>query len=65
MLFDIASGAHDFMAAAGAPHFKIGSDPQHLPTQRPAGVLFFHRQYIADTDVHVICLHPVLLLILL
>ena len=53
-LFGFGARKHDFAAAALAFELKIHADAQHGKDLSAAGVLLFHFNPVAHTDVHAI-----------
>ena len=49
---ELRARAHDLAPAAKAAQLEIRADAQHLPAFLAAGVLFFHRQNVADLNIH-------------
>ena len=52
MFFELRARCHEFMAAACTAQSEIRPCPEAEKALRPAGVLFFHFQNIADPNIH-------------
>ena len=52
IFLDFSTRRHYLMTATEALQLEIRPNPESPPKVRPAGVLFFQLQNIADFDVH-------------
>lgn len=59
----LGTGNHNLMAALFAFYFKVHARTQNIKGVAAAGMIFFHNELVAYTNIHVIapCYNPILL----